>query len=55
MDKLRRIEQVKVIVGDVFEEYGVEFHRPEKPEIIKCVTVETFGVTYPASEKLEIF
>lgn len=54
-EELQRIGQVKVIIGDIFEDYGVKIYRPEKPEIIKSVTVETFDIEYPAPEKLETF
>ena len=38
-------------MADYYKE-SAEFNRPINPPVIKTMTVETFGVTYPEPEKI---
>lgn len=51
MEELYRLEKVQTV--PIVKYSGIEIHRPVEPQIIKKVTLELYGQTYPEPIRLE--
>lgn len=55
MDEILRLEKIDTVPVPYAPDPNIEINRPKEPQIIRSVTVDTFGVTYPAPEKVTDF